>query len=70
MVRPNNSIGKDAGSTFPAKPNDVAGIGELDMSFMSKTRLSDSLMCTRSRVVGPLNGGSRKHSKKHSQTSY
>ena len=29
MVRPNNSIGKDAGSTFPAKPNDVAGIGEL-----------------------------------------
>ena len=29
MVRPNNSNDKDAGSVFPAKPDDVAGIGEL-----------------------------------------
>ena len=33
MVRPNNSNDKDAGSVFPAKPDDVAGIGELAIIF-------------------------------------
>ena len=33
MVRPNNSNDKDAGSVFPAKPDDVVDIDEVAIIF-------------------------------------